>query len=236
MESAVNYAVSRGVTVIAAAGNTGTQTVLYPAAYAPVIAVGAVNPELQPSSFSSYGPKIDLWAPGEGIWTTTLNAGYGALNGTSFAAPHVAGVAALEMARGRTLVVDGGIVRVSTTSIASAPSDTPTAATPTRAVTLTPTGQVDVPTLFMNTDAQGALDTSRRFGVLRSRYVSVNFAALPSDSSPQAQAAASPRVILNLFNDVILTAVNDQVSPNMLANDGLIWTGHSRLNTARSCW
>ncbi len=110
LNDAVDYAVAHGVMVIAAAGNTGG-SVLYPAAYAPVIAVGSVDPDLQMSSFSSRGPEIDLLAPGRDILTTGLSD-YRTMSGTSFAAPQVAGVAALEIALGRSLVVNGGIVAV----------------------------------------------------------------------------------------------------------------------------
>ena len=93
LEDAVTYATSRGVIVIAAAGNTGQEGVLYPAAYGPVIAVASVDPNLQRSNFSSYGPQIDLFAPGRDILTTKREGGYGSVSGTSFAAPHVAGAA-----------------------------------------------------------------------------------------------------------------------------------------------
>ncbi len=108
LADAVNYAVSQGIMVIAAAGNTGG-SVLYPAAYDLVIAVAAVDSDLQRSSFSSFGPQVDLLAPGRDILTTRINGGYGFLStGTSFAAPYVAGVASLEMAFGRTLTLGGG--------------------------------------------------------------------------------------------------------------------------------
>ena len=67
LEQAVDYAVGKGVTVVAAAGNTGSEQVLYPAAYEPVIAVGAVDQDLQVSSFSSGGTNVDLLAPGRDI-------------------------------------------------------------------------------------------------------------------------------------------------------------------------
>src|SRR6185295_652574 len=68
LENAVNYAVSHGSLIIAAAGNTGSN-VLYPAAYEPVVAVGSVDRSLQPSNFSPTS-HIDLFAPGRDILTT----------------------------------------------------------------------------------------------------------------------------------------------------------------------
>jgi thermitase len=70
LENAVNYAISKGVIVVAAAGNNGTEGALYPAAYPDVIAVGSVDPNLQHSSFSNYGSQIDIWAPDAMILTT----------------------------------------------------------------------------------------------------------------------------------------------------------------------
>ena len=109
LENAVNYADLHGMIVVAAAGNTGG-SVLYPAAYEPVIAVGSVDPDLQRSTFSSYGPEIDLFAPGRDILTTKSDSSYWLVSGTSFAAPHVSGIAAVEALYGTTLTLTGGIV------------------------------------------------------------------------------------------------------------------------------
>jgi thermitase len=126
LESAVHYADSHGVMVIAAAGNTGG-SVLYPAAYDPVIAVASVDQDLQRSSFSSYGPEIDLLAPGRDILTTRADGSYGLMSGTSFAAPYVSGVAVLEYAQGQTLTVNGSIVFAgSPTNDETTPTLTPT--------------------------------------------------------------------------------------------------------------
>lgn len=125
MENAVDYAVARGALLIAAAGNTGG-SVLYPAAYAPVVAVASVDQNLQRSSFSSYGPEVDLSAPGRDILATRPGGGYGSVSGTSFAAPQVAGVAALELALGRQLALTGGVVAVGGgTSVVTEPTPTP---------------------------------------------------------------------------------------------------------------
>ena len=95
LQSAVNYAWNKGSVVIAAAGNSGSTAMGYPAACDKVIAVGSTESTDAKSSFSNYGTWIDVTAPGSGIYTTFRGGGYGAASGTSFASPITAGVAAL---------------------------------------------------------------------------------------------------------------------------------------------
>lgn len=125
LQDAVNYASSNGVMLIAAAGNNGIDSALYPAAYANVVSVGAFDSEGLRAPFSNYG-KVDIWAPGVDVLSLTLADDYNVFSGTSFAAPNVAGLAALELAHGRSLSVgsraryegnDEGIVVVPPTAI-----------------------------------------------------------------------------------------------------------------------
>jgi len=95
LESAVNYASSLGVIMVAATGNSGGSTVLYPAAFAPVIAVGATDSANQRASFSNTGNAIDVMAPGVSIFSTYPGNQYGYKSGTSMATPMVSGFAAL---------------------------------------------------------------------------------------------------------------------------------------------
>lgn len=95
VEAAVLHARSEGVVVVAASGNDGDNTLIYPAAFEAVISVGSINEDQTLSDFSNYGPTIDVVAPGKGIVTTYPDDKYVTAEGTSFAAPQVTGVVAL---------------------------------------------------------------------------------------------------------------------------------------------
>ncbi|TGE29647.1 S8 family peptidase [Hymenobacter metallicola] len=108
VEEAIRYAGSKGVLLVHAAGNESKNVDVvthYPApvplagtAYPNFITVGAsgsTNDEQLTANFSNYGKKVDVFAPGVGIYSTMPGSKYGNESGTSMAAPTVAGVAAV---------------------------------------------------------------------------------------------------------------------------------------------
>jgi hypothetical protein len=107
LQDAVNYAISRGRLIVAAAGNCAqggpacqniANPTAYPAAFPGVLAVGASDRFDQRTPYSGYKPYIGIAAPGgtaeRGVWSTT-RFGYGYMYGTSISAPMVSAAAAL---------------------------------------------------------------------------------------------------------------------------------------------
>jgi len=128
LQNQIEYASRNGVVTIAASGNSGSSMVSYPAAYPSVIAVGAIDSALRRATFSNFGSGLDIMAPGVQIYSTRGGGGYQYLSGTSTAAPHVAGVAALMLSVNPALTPSeiGGVINATATDISRAGYDTAT--------------------------------------------------------------------------------------------------------------
>lgn len=122
IQSAIQYALSRDVLVVSAAGNESASAPSYPArfsaAMANVISVGAYSSSGTLASFSNRvgsSGAVQVDAPGVGVYSTYMDGRYGTLSGTSMATPQVAGLAALALSANpsltasqlRTLIVNG---------------------------------------------------------------------------------------------------------------------------------
>jgi type VII secretion-associated serine protease mycosin len=109
VQDAVNYAWIKGVVLVGAAGNNRREETHYPASHTHVISVSATQADDEFTNWSSYGPKVDVSAPGGSVLTTNCNTSrtgscmYGGdhiiISGTSFATPNTAGVVALLRAK-----------------------------------------------------------------------------------------------------------------------------------------
>ena len=104
LDDAVTNSIASGVTYALAAGNSSADASNFsPARVVPALTVGASTITDQRASFSNFGPRLDLFAPGEGVLSAGTSSDTDAisLSGTSMASPHVAGAVALYL-QGRT--------------------------------------------------------------------------------------------------------------------------------------
>ncbi len=106
VQSAAQYMKNKGGLVFVSAGNNGIDENITPTTT--LIAVSATDSSDAKASWSSYGSFVSIAAPGAGIWTTSKGGTYGGWNGTSFASPVAAGVAALMMSAAPSL--DGAAI------------------------------------------------------------------------------------------------------------------------------
>jgi len=95
MTAAINYARSKGILVVVAAGNSGNAGVSLPGCISGSTTVGAVDDLDRIASFSGRGSAVDVTAPGVTVWSSVLGSSYASYSGTSMATPATSGVVAL---------------------------------------------------------------------------------------------------------------------------------------------
>lgn len=103
---AIDYARNAGVVLVASAGNSNASAAHYPSGYAGVISTAATDLSDKKADFSNYGSTIFVDAPGSNIFGPYPNGSYTVASGTSFAAPTIAGTAALILSLRSTGLAD----------------------------------------------------------------------------------------------------------------------------------
>ena len=106
LRDTLRYAHAMGVVLVGATGNENHASVLYPAAFPEVISVAASARDTGAAYFTNATADVDLTAPGVSILSLHIGGRLRTLSGTSMAAPHVAGVAALMLSKRPALRVD----------------------------------------------------------------------------------------------------------------------------------
>lgn len=126
LSAAIGYATERGALIVAAAGNDQAAQLAWPAADARVISVGAIDAAEQQVTFSNSGEQLQLTAPGYGVQTAWLNGQRAYVDGTSAAAPLVAGAIAAVISQNPTLTPQqAAALLVKTASDGGAPGADP---------------------------------------------------------------------------------------------------------------
>jgi hypothetical protein len=116
LQEAIDYAWSRGVVLVAAAGNNASSTPAFPAGDRGVMGVAATDQNDALASFSNEGQAVFIAAPGTDIQTTNIGDAYSVISGTSAAAAHVAGLAAFMKAVDPTLPNGVIVFRIASTA------------------------------------------------------------------------------------------------------------------------
>ena len=238
LQTTIDYAWTHGAVLVAAAGNDGARSVVAPASCAHVIAVGASDSSDARASFSNYGPGVSLAAPGAGILTTDLAGGYRVEDGTSLAAAHVSGAAALVWATrwgtSNQAVVDrllatanpisgtGSLWRAGRLNVGAAVGAA-TPATPVAArASLTPTMLTPSPTATPPPSTPTARPTEA------TPSPSATPTARPTEATPSPSATPTPDPLIYALactKGVTLSTTSMTLTPNVDPSTGMNATG-----------
>ncbi len=130
LRDAINYAINRNVVLVASAGNNGNSNLTWPASCPNVLSVANTTQSDAKSSSSTFGTWVDVAAPGSSIWSTAVPGAvkcqsdmigaFANCSGTSMAAPHVAGLAALVQASCNLTSPSSVVSRITSTADAIA--------------------------------------------------------------------------------------------------------------------
>lgn len=102
LEKAIQYASLKGSVVFAAAGNSGeNKEILYPARYKNVISIGAIDENLNRTSFTCSGEDLDFLSPGHNVFSIAPKNSYAIMSGTSMSNPFAVGCASLLLSHNR---------------------------------------------------------------------------------------------------------------------------------------
>jgi len=123
-QDVITYAtINKNALVLCAAGNNGTNGAFYPAQYQYVMSVAATTSTDAKASFSNYGPWVTISAPGQSIYSTSINGTthtYASVSGTSMATPITAGAAAMVKARSNQLGLNWNALQIKAQLMATA--------------------------------------------------------------------------------------------------------------------
>lgn len=124
-QALINAAHNAGITIVAAAGNSGSSTQFYPAAYDNVIAVAATTSTDTKASYSNYGSWIDIAAPGSSLkgCVASSNDSYAYKSGTSMASPVAAGLCALMLSYEPTMTPSSILSCLTSTAVSITGAD-----------------------------------------------------------------------------------------------------------------
>jgi hypothetical protein len=125
MRDAVAYAQARGAVIVASAGNEGATRLSYPAAYAGVVSVGAVDANANAMLFSNHAPQLQLAAPGYGVNAAWTGGEYVGFSGTSASAPLVSGAIAAVVSQTGLRPADAAALLVQYANDTGAPGPDP---------------------------------------------------------------------------------------------------------------